>query len=123
MTILNETTELIQKGSAWGLDLSSDKCWALLMLGSVLVALSIWVLFNSLREKIGFKIFCICVTIFGILSLIMAFHTKPIYEKVKQYEATINSSTPFYTIYDNYDIIEQRGDIFVLRDKNQEDNN
>ena len=118
MTILNETTELIQKGSAWGLDLSSDKCWALLMLGSTLIALSIWVLFNSLREKTGFKIFCICVTLFGIFSMTMAFHTKPIYEEVKQYEATINSSTPFYTIYDNYDIIEQRGDIFVLRDKN-----
>lgn len=123
MTILNETTELIQEGYTWGADLSSGKFWGLLIFGLVLTGLFIWAVFNNLRdEKIGFKIFCICLALCGLLSIMAAFHSKPVYKEVKQYEVTISPFTPFRMIYDNYDIIEQRGDIFILRDKNWENN-
>lgn len=120
MTILNETTELIQKGYTWGANLSSGKFWFLLISGLILIGFFTWILFDNLQEKIGLKIFCICMALFGLLSVTTAFHTKPVYKGVKQYEVTINSFTPFHMIYDNYDIIEQRGDIFILRDKNWE---
>lgn len=41
----------------------------------------------------------------------------PIYKEVPEYEVIINEDTPFYDILNNYDIIEQRDKIFVLRDK------
>lgn len=122
MTILNETTELIQKGYTWGTNLSSGKFWFLLISGLVIVGLFAWILFDNLQEKIGLKIFCIGMVLFGLLSVMTAFHTKPVYKEVKQYEVTINSLTPFHMIYDNYDIIEQRDKIFVLRDKGWENN-
>lgn len=117
MTILNETTELIQEGYTWGVDLSSGKFWILLILGIVLAGLFGWVLFDNWHEKISLKIFCIFMVLFGLLSVMTAFHTKPVYKEVNQYEVTISPFTPFRMIYDNYDIIEQRGDIFILRDK------
>ena len=122
MTILNETTELIQEGYTWGADLSSGKFWFLLIFGLVLAGLFGWALFDNWHEKISFKVFCICIALCGLLSITTAFHTKPVYKEVKQYEVTISPFTPFRMIYDNYDIIEQRGDIFILRDKNWENN-
>ena len=62
----------------------------------------------------------ICIFIVGLAGWAAAFHAKPTYKEVKQYEVTINSLTPFHMIYDNYDIIEQRGNIFILRNKNWE---
>lgn len=41
----------------------------------------------------------------------------PIYKEVPEYEVIINENTLFYDILNNYDIIEQRDKIFVLRDK------
>ena len=122
MTILNETTELIQEGYTWGADLSSGKFWVLLICGLTLAGFFIWVLFDNWHEKISLKIFCICVALFGLFAATAAFHSKPVYKEVKQYEVTISPFTPFRMIYDNYDIIEQRGDIFILRDKNWENN-
>ena len=46
----------------------------------------------------------------------------PIYKEVPEYEVIISEDTPFYDVLNNYDIIEQRGDIFVLRDKDWENN-
>ena len=36
---------------------------------------------------------------------------------VNQYEATINENITFKEIMNEYDFIEQRGDIYVLREK------
>ena len=36
---------------------------------------------------------------------------------VNQYEVTIDETVPFSEIMDKYDVIEQRGNIYVLQDK------
>lgn len=119
MTILNETTELIQEGYTWGVDLGSVRFWFLFFISSMITVLFIWLLIDNWHEKIYLKIFCIVIILFGIFTwTVAAFHSKPVYKEVKQYEVTINPFIPFRMIYDNYDIIEQRGDIFILRDKN-----
>lgn len=45
----------------------------------------------------------------------------PIYKEVSEYEVIINEDTSFYDILNNYDIIDQRDKIFVLRDKGWDD--
>ena len=55
--------------------------------------------------------------LFICFGLSMSLARTPIYQEVTQYEVTINSDTNFYDILDNYDIVEQRGKIFVLQDK------
>ena len=59
--------------------------------------------------------------ILGIAVVICCFHTKPIYREIPQYEVIISEDTSFYDIYNNYDVIEQRGEIFILQEKNQND--
>lgn len=123
MTILNETTELIQEGFTWGISYRSILPF---VLGGIFIVFGIKIICNAewkaieRSERWGTLILTICIFIVGLAGWAAAFHAKPTYKEVKQYEVTINSLTPFYMIYDNYDIIEQRGDIFVLRDKNWE---
>lgn len=38
-----------------------------------------------------------------------------------KYECTIDPQVSFADIYENYEIVEQRGEIWVLADKNKED--
>lgn len=120
MTILNQTVELIQKGYTWGIDWNSYKFWLLLIGGLILILFFGWVLFDNSTEKIGLKLFCISTILFGIFSTTMAFHTKPVYKEIRQYEVLLDDIIPFHEVYDNYDLIEQRGQIFVLRERGWE---
>lgn len=51
------------------------------------------------------------------LGLSISIAKTPIYQEVTQYEVTIDPDTNFYDILNNYDIVEQRGKIFVLQNK------
>ena len=57
------------------------------------------------------------VVLFICFGLSMSLARTPIYQEVTQYEVTIDPDTNFYDILNNYNIIEQRGKIFVLQDK------
>lgn len=50
----------------------------------------------------------------GIISFIGCF-TKP--SGRYQYECLINDTVPYVEIYEKYDVVEQRGEIWVLKDK------
>ena len=122
MTILNETTELIQEGYTWGVSYRSILPF---VLGGIFIIFGIKLLCNVVwkaPDRFATLILTICIFIIGLTGCVAGFHTKPVYKEVKQYEATISPFTPFRMIYDNYDIIEQRGDIFILRDKDWENN-
>lgn len=112
MTILNETTELIQEGYTWGFDFSF---WNIIIFILGILALIVCIYFiidegPSLGISFAF--------ILGIAVVIGCFHSKPVYREIPQYEVIISEDTSFYDIYNNYDVIEQRGEIFILREKN-----
>lgn len=123
MTILNETIELIQNGYTWGISYRSILPF---ILGGAFIIFGIKIICNTEwkagSNRLETLILTICIFIVGLAGCVAGFHTKPVYKEVKQYEVTISQFTPFRMIYDNYDIIEQRGDIFILRDKNWENN-
>ena len=120
MTILNETVELIQEGYTWGFNLSFSSIF-LLVIGIGMIALCIYIIPDE-SKNIGVIVFLIIFFSVGIVSLVSAFHTKPVYKEVPRYEVIFDDTVSFQEIYNKYDIIEQRGQIFVLRDKEQNGN-
>lgn len=67
----------------------------------------------------------ICLGIVSVLSLIVVFiivfvskHHWRINER-NQYECIIDDSVSINEVYENYNVIERRGDIWVLEDKEQ----
>ena len=116
MTILNQTVELIQEGYTWGFNLSFSSIF-LLIIGIGMIALGVFIIPDNDKNIIGVIVVLIILLSIGVGSLVSAFHTKPVYKEVSQYEVLLDETVPFHEIYDKYDIIEQRGQIFVLRDK------
>lgn len=52
-----------------------------------------------------------------MLTVILCTITKPVPTGRYQYEVTIDETVSISEVYDNYEVIEQRGDIWVLEDK------
>ena len=118
MTILNQTLEHIQIGDAY--NFSSPLFIFVIGIASFLCFFII--LFCAWNKDLGFGVVMgvISFIVIGIVGTCGA--REPIYKDIPQYEVIINEDTNFYDILDNYDIIEQHGKIFILRDKNWEDN-
>ena len=87
------------------------------------VLLIVWII-SAMLIVIGF--ICSCkwpVIIGGILFLITSIVIGAVdLEKSKntgryKYEATIDKDVPFTEVYKKYDVVKQKGDIWVLKDK------
>ena len=120
MTILNQTVNLVKEGYTWGFHLSLGTIY-LLIVGFSFIFIAAYIIPED-KKHIGVLLCFLCLLILGIVSVISAFHSKPIYREVPQYEVIIDDSVAFHEIYDKYDVIEQRGNIFVLQEKVEENN-
>lgn len=60
-------------------------------------------------------------SILGIIGMISEEKVEPIPTGIIQYEVLIDESTNFQEVYDKYEVIERRGDIWVLQDKESEE--
>ena len=68
---------------------------------------------DNCNTNVGFALLTICITIIvGIIALPIVFHTES-YE----YEAIIDEDVSFTELNERYEIIDQRGEIYILRDK------
>ena len=117
MTILNTTTVDIVTGTAnyfsW-----SVGCWFGVILTIACVIGFTYCVIETIKEKeitfLGLGILCLAV---GAVILSEAVLPHNVTTTVNQYEITINETIPFKEVMDKYDFIEQRGDIYVLREK------
>lgn len=70
-------------------------------------------------DKVKMTNFCgialTCCMVGALLSWIIGKTVIP--NRVAQYECTIDSNVSFVELYEKYDVIEQRGDIWVLEEK------
>ena len=121
MTIINETTELVENGYTWGF------CWETI-LGMMAVVFAIVQLIFVFKIYKLEKRFDLAMWMFSLFAAFLiaigigSWHLKPTYREVKQYEVLMDNKISFVEVYNNYDIINQRGDIYILRDKNWESN-
>ena len=118
MTILNQTIVQIEVGDF--INIHSSLFIFCLIIGGIS-----FISFTILGIKQHFFVGG-CITGAFVALLILAVGLRwsetPIYKEVPEYEVIINEDTSFYDILNNYDIIEQRDKIFVLRDKGWENN-
>lgn len=113
MTILNQTTKKITTGYTWGIGYQSI---FYIITGALCFTVAYWAGKDIQLDTTG-KCIMISLILIGIVAFVSAIHTKFTYREVNEYEATINPTTPFYMVYNHYDVIGQRGDVFILRDK------
>lgn len=60
-------------------------------------------------------------SILGIVGMILEEKVEPLPTGITQYEVLIDESVNFQEVYDKYEVIERRGDIWVLQDKEVEE--
>lgn len=108
MTILNQTEIMVS--------IIPGKFIPLILLGLVLATIcSIMVL-----ASVKYQDFCAIISVVllvacGVTAFIACIFNKP--SGRYQYECLINDTVPYVEIYEKYDVVEQRGSIWVLEDK------
>ena len=117
MTILNTTTVDIITGKAnyfsW-----SVGCWiGIILTIACVIGFAVCVI-DAIKEKdITYILFGILALCIGAVILFGAVLPHNVTTTINQYEVVINKDITFQEIINKYDFIEQRGDIYVLREK------
>lgn len=113
MEILNEFTTFVKTGSyTWGIGIMAITLFLCALGFGAMAYMCFWGA-SRFWEYVG----GICGSILCIFCIVLGCYTKPATKEVTRYEVIINQDAGFYDIIDNYDIIERRGDIFVLQEK------
>ena len=117
MTILNTTTVDLVTGRvdyfSWSIG-----CWiGIIFTIACVVGFAICVIQAIKEEEIMFFLLGLVALAIGAVILFGAVLPHNVTTTVNQYEATINENITFKEIMNEYDFIEQRGDIYVLREK------
>lgn len=111
MEILYQNTESIKIAETFGFS------WPALIasIGALICIISMIIGF----KKSNFGLFSMGIIFGSILVLISIgfWLTKPVYKEVTTYEVCIEEDYPYYELTNKYDIIEQRGKIFIIREK------
>lgn len=111
MEILYQYTESIKIAETFGFSWS-----ALIASSGALICIMVMII--GCKEK-NFDLFSMGIISGSILALISIglWSTKPIYKEVTTYEVRIEEDYPYYELTNKYDIIEQKGEILVIREK------
>lgn len=123
MTILNTATIDIVTGKAnyfsWSIG-----CWAGIIITIACVIGFALCIINAIKEE-DMLMILLGLLILGLGAAILFGGVLPhdVTTTVNQYEVIINEDVTFKEIMNKYDFIEQRGDIYVLREKLPEGEN
>lgn len=117
MTILNTTTVDIITGKAnyfsWSIG-----CWVgIIVTIACVIGFAICIIQAIKEEEIMFFFLGLVALAIGAVILFEAVLPHDVTTTVNQYEVTINKDITFQEIINKYDFIEQRGNIYVLREK------
>lgn len=121
MEIVNQYTETVKIGSSWGLD--PDNIWILgILLGiGSLIGLIAYVRYR-IRNRGDFdpsELFLILILAGAIFGSVACFHQVPITKEKPIYEVKF-SDMPYVEVIEKYDVLEHRGEIFVIQEKEED---
>lgn len=120
MNIVYQTTEQFLVGKTWGFE--NATMIFLFIIGIVFVILSIPVCIRAIIDKDYIVSAWIFVwVLLGLFDTYMSVHSKPIYVEIPQYEIVLDENYNMKDFYDKYDVIDTRGEIFIVRDKGWEE--
>ena len=121
MTILNTYTELFDTGiTTWGF--SWIGLW-FFCLGTFFLSFGISLLVYCFKDYKGFiyqKILIVLVSIITILSCslsVLSWSMKEVHVEKTVYEVTVDDTVSFDDFYNKYEILEQRGKVYVITEK------
>lgn len=109
ITILNQTEimEMSGAGLTWGL---------ILVIGGIIGAIVFCILADLIDSNFAIgAVLCMVAFVAGII--VFAITDRSVPTGRYQYEVTIDESVNFKDLYTQYDVIEQRGNIYILEDK------
>ena len=117
MTILNTTTIDIITGKEYYFTWSIG-CWVGIIATIICVIMFALCLINAIKEEEAI-LYCFSLLILACAAAILFGLVLPhdVTTNINQYEVTVNDTISFKEITSKYDLIEQRGDIYVLREK------
>lgn len=94
---------------------------AAMLIAGLIVAFGV----SSVLDSIGACIIGLVIVFIGailaVVGTISEEKVEPIPTGIAQYEVLIDESVNFQEVYDKYEVIERRGDIWVLQDKEGEE--
>ena len=111
MEILYQSTEPIKIAETFGF----SWCAFFLFLLAFISIIFIIIGYKKKYSEFVFGGFICFVT--ALLSAIIILFSKPVYKEVTTYEVRIEEDYPYYELTNKYDIIEQKGEILVIREK------
>lgn len=104
ITILNQT------------EIIDFPAWASITISMLIVIAVLCVLFACAEKSLGLAVSSL-IAMVGVIVVVLIGGLNPVETGRYEYEVTIDESVNFIDIYENYDVIEQRGDIWVIEDK------
>ena len=116
VTILNTITE----------NVSNTACLVVLLIFSIVVIILSFIAIIAVSDKFsefnGFVIAYIIMGIFGILFVIVSIlELNTPQESQTLYEVTISDEVSFKDFTSKYEIIEQRGEIYIVKERERND--
>ena len=120
MDIINETIQYIKIGETWGTTEGMLGPTIALTLGIIIaICFGTWATIACYRvEKNPFGIILpITLMVIAVIMAIEIWHSKPVYKEVPEYTITINDTVTAKEFFDKYDLIDRRGEIFVVIEK------
>lgn len=120
MTIVNDyfvNGEILNH--TWGFGKDSIFIFIVSILGIIFFISCLKFIFENFEGGF-FGILISLMVVFGliicVLLFISGFKNKPIYDQIHRYEVIIEPGTDFYSIIDSYNIVERKGELFVLEE-------
>lgn len=110
MTVLNQTEVMVS--------IIPEKFFLLIVICLTIAFICAIMAFTS----VGCPDFCTISAVIFFIACITTFFIGAIFEKPSgryRYECLIDDTVPYTEIYDKYDVVEQRGSIWVLEDKEE----
>lgn len=107
MTIVNQYP-IVESGPAW-LGLLLALCFGIWGFITILALLD---------QRYNIAIWAGVVCALSLISIIFVVHGKETGKN--RYECLIDDKTPFVEVAENYDIVDRRGDLWILEDKADE---
>lgn len=115
MTILNSYVEKVElSGVSAFIVVMSMAFAAIFLIASIQT-------FKDRDKKAGIILAALCaVSLIVLFTIVNYEYDRP---KVTTYEVILSDDYPATKLLEKYDLVEQRGEIFVIRDKEKEDQN
>lgn len=118
MTILNQYNEQIQIGTTFGYEGFRTIVLSFLALLLFSCFVTIWVAMIKEKEYGGWG-WTFAMLILVVLCVGAGWFNTPVYKEIPTYEAILSEDYPAKELLDKYDVIEIKGQIYVIQEKGE----